>query len=240
MKINEALFAQAFCNPLELLDLCAYTGSASASDCPPSADLDQPLAGILAAIKTGDRSRRLFDAFQHVFGIAQSSIANPLGQARKGLFEPRRVVEDDESLHACTLDQQVTLGPRASGPGIPARDRRGSANDHARADGEVAKNRVADLSTGIVEIDIDTSWAGCRECGCQIVALVVDRRIVAEQLAALGDLRGPARNTDGPATGDFRDLTDRRAHRAGRRRHHYSIAGAWLANIQQPKIGGHA
>jgi hypothetical protein len=36
-----------------------------------SADPDEPLAGILAAIKPPDRARRVFDALQYVFGIAQ-------------------------------------------------------------------------------------------------------------------------------------------------------------------------
>src|SRR3981189_1881325 len=102
-----------------------------------SANPDQPLAGILAAIKTGNRARRVFDAFQHIFGIAQPSIANPMGQAGNGLFAPGRVVEDDEALHACPLDQQMTLGARTVGPGIPARDRGGSANHHASTDGEM-------------------------------------------------------------------------------------------------------
>src|ERR1700694_4868410 len=62
---------------------------------PASANPDEPFAGILAAIETGDRSRRVFDAVQYVFGIAQSSIANPPRQTDDGLVEPGRVVEDD-------------------------------------------------------------------------------------------------------------------------------------------------
>ena len=96
------------------IEIAASVRSIRASPSP-----DQPLAGILAAIKTGDGSRRVFDAVQYVLGIAQPSVANPLCQAGNGLFEPGRIVEDDESLHACALDQQVTLGARTVGPGIP-------------------------------------------------------------------------------------------------------------------------
>src|SRR5882724_4174673 len=96
------------------------------------------------------------------------------------------------SLHACALGQQMTLGARTIGPGIPAWDRSGSANHHARADGEMAKDNVADRAAGIVEIEIDTRRAGLGERGLQIVALVIDRRIIAEQLTALGNLRRPA------------------------------------------------
>ena len=113
----------------------------------------------------------MFDPFQYVFGVAQSSIANPLGKSLDGLLEPRRVVEDDKSLHARALDQQMALGAWSAGPGIPARDRSGSANDHARADGKMAKNRIADRAAGIVEIDIDTSRAGRSERRGEIVAL---------------------------------------------------------------------
>jgi hypothetical protein len=43
-------------------------------------NLDQSLACVLTSIKACDRSRRMFDALQDVFGIAQSSIANPGGK----------------------------------------------------------------------------------------------------------------------------------------------------------------
>src|ERR1043166_5577566 len=78
----------------------------------------------------------------------------------------------------------------------------------------MAMDNVADGATGVVEIEIDTAWAGRGERGLQIVALVIDRHVIAEQLSALGDLRRPAGNPDRPATGEFRDLADRRSHRA--------------------------
>jgi hypothetical protein len=37
-----------------------------------SADPDELLAGILTAIKPPDRAKRVFDALQYVFGIAES------------------------------------------------------------------------------------------------------------------------------------------------------------------------
>jgi hypothetical protein len=77
----------------------------------------------------------------------------------------------------------------------------------------MAEDNVADRTTGVVEIEIDTPWADLGERGLQIVALVIDRRVIAEQLAALGDLCRSAGNPDGPATGEFCDLADRRADR---------------------------
>src|SRR5258708_33133437 len=98
------------------------------------------------------------------------------------------IVEDNEALHACALDQQVTLGAWTVGPGIPTRDRSRSANDHPCADGKMAQNYITDRTTGVVEIEIDTFGAGGSEGGFDIVALVVDGRIIPEQFAALGDL----------------------------------------------------
>ena len=104
----------------------------------------------------------------------------------------------------------------------------------------MTEDDVADSTSCIIEINVNTIRAGRCKRGGEIIALVIDRRIVAEQLTALGRLRRSAGNADSPATGDFGDLTDRRAHCAGRRRHHHGVARAWLANIQQSKISGHA
>src|SRR4051812_24002946 len=134
----------------------------------------------------------------------------------------------------------MTLGARTAGPGIPVRDRCGSANHHAGADGEMAKDNVADRATSVVKIKIDTPWAGLGERGLEIVALVVDRRVIAEQLTALGDLCRSARNPACSQTREFCDRPDRRSYRAGRGRHHNSIAGARPANVEQPEIGGDA
>ena len=71
-----------------------------------------------------------------------------------------------------------------------------------------------------------------------IVALVVDRCVVAEQLAALGDFGRPAGYPDRSTAGNLRDLPDGRADRAGGGRYHHGIAGARKPDIQQPKIGG--
>jgi hypothetical protein len=49
---------------------------------------NEPLAVNLAATKSGDRSRHLFDAAWYVFGVTQLSIAKPPGQSGDGLFEP--------------------------------------------------------------------------------------------------------------------------------------------------------
>jgi hypothetical protein len=53
-----------------------------------SGNFDQSLPCILASTKTDDRPGRLFDALHEVLRIVQSSITNPLGKSRDGLFEP--------------------------------------------------------------------------------------------------------------------------------------------------------
>src|SRR5260370_22228263 len=75
-----------------------------------SENFDQSFPCILASIKTGDRPWRLFYALHEVLGIVQSSITNPLGKSRYGLFEPIYVVGDSESLRASALHQQMSLG----------------------------------------------------------------------------------------------------------------------------------
>src|SRR5260370_19623569 len=149
-----------------------------------SENFDQSFPCILASIKTGDRPWRLFYALHEVLGIVQTSITNPLGKSRDGLFEPIYVVEDNESLHACALHQQMTLGAWSVGPAIPGCDRSGSANDDAAADGQMAKNRVADRTTGIVEIEIDAFGSGRKAPGPDNVALVHVRPARTEALQA--------------------------------------------------------
>jgi hypothetical protein len=104
----------------------------------------------------------------------------------------------------------------------------------------MAQHGVADGARGVVEIDVDAARARVRERGLQIARLVVDGGVVAELVAAQRRLGRAARDADSAATGELRDLADRRAHRARRGRDDDRVAGTRRTDVEEREVCGHA
>src|SRR5260370_1402134 len=135
---------------------------------------DQALSEVFAAVEAGDRSRRLIDTVEHVLKVAQLARAQPARQVVERDVLVFGVVGDNEAFHAGALDEQVPLDARALRRRIPARDRRRSANDDARANVQMVVDRIADRAGGAVEVDIHATLAG----GCKLLRAV--RRLVVD------------------------------------------------------------
>src|SRR5215203_7289363 len=90
----------------------------------------------------------------------------------------------------------MSLDPRSDGPRIPRCDRGRTADHDPRPGGEGPQHRIADPPGRVVEIDIDATATGVRQCGLEVLRLVVDRGVVAEGVNAQPGLGFAASNAD--------------------------------------------
>ena len=115
-----------------------------------------------------------------------------------------------------------------------------AADRHARERVEQREHRLEHRAADILEIDVDAFRAGVLQLRGEIGIAVIDAGIEAELLLDVVAFVLAAGDADRARTLDLRDLADRRADRAGRRRDHDGLAGLRLADVEQPGIGGHA
>src|SRR6185437_5080805 len=168
---------------------------------------DQPLAHVIAAIEAGDRVGCLFQPVEDVLAISELSFAHPLREVRHGFIGAAFVIENEEALHPRALHQEVALDAWPLRPRLPARKRGGAANDDAGAAVDVAQHGIADAPGGVVEIDVDAVGTGGGERRVEVAGrLVVDRRVIAEFIAAEPDFLRPAGDADRATSPKFRDL----------------------------------
>ena len=125
------------------------------------------------------------DTVLDVLSIGKPALAHPACEPRDRLLVAMQVVEGEEAGHLRALDQDMALDARAQRRRVPARDGGRAADHDARANREMVQHRVADAAGGVVEIDVHAVRGrprpARRRSSCR---LVVDRRVVAERLAA--------------------------------------------------------
>src|SRR5262245_53695298 len=145
---------------------------------------NKALAEIFAAIKFCDCARAILDPVDDILAISQASGPHPFGQPSDGFFVAVLVIEDKKTGHSRPLHEQVALDPRAGRRWVPARNRRGAANDHARTHRKFRQYRITDRSRRVVEIDIDAARTCLGQCIAECAGLVVNGLVVAELVAA--------------------------------------------------------
>ena len=103
-----------------------------------------------------------------------------------------------------------------------------------------AERGVEDLAADVVEVDVDPLRAVLAQARGDVLRLVVDRRVEAELLDDVGALLGAARDPDGAAVLQLRELSDDPADRAGGAGDDDGLARDRFADVEQPEVGGHA
>ncbi len=150
------------------------------------------------------------------------------------------VVPDQEALHARGLVQQVAFHPRTARPVVPARHRCCAAHDDASTAVDTPDHRVADRPCRVVVVDVDPRWGSRGQRVLEASRFVVDGEVVAELVPAKLPLPGPARDADGAASGNLRDLADRRSNCARGRGHDDGVPRPRPADGCQREVGGDA
>ncbi|SAD97306.1 Uncharacterised protein [Enterobacter roggenkampii] len=111
---------------------------------------------------------------------------------------------------------------------------------HARGGVQQGQHGVKHFPADVFIVDINAVRAGLLELVGKIRRVVIQTLVKPEHLNGMAAFLCATGDADHPATFDFADLPNRRAHRAGRRRHHQRFTRFRLPDIQQPHIGGKA
>src|SRR5271165_4235513 len=159
---------------------------------------DKALAPILTAVESCERIGAGFKAVKDVLLVAQLAGPHPVRKGRDRGLPAVHVVQNHETLRAGALDQEVAFDARSCRPGVPGRDRGCAADDHAGADREAWIDRIADDAGGVVEIDVDALATGLVDRLAEARRLVIDRRVVAEDVETLAELVWPSGDPDRP------------------------------------------
>jgi hypothetical protein len=116
------------------------------------------------------------------------------------------VVVDEEALHAGPKDDEETRGEGGLGSvQVVLRDL--PADDDPRTDIEPSVDALRHSAADVVEVDVDPIGARGLELLAEALVFVVDRLVVAVQLA-VGALVRPAGDPHRSAARELRDLTD--------------------------------
>src|SRR5712692_6386405 len=169
-------------------------------------DAQELLAAVLALEEAQERRGSVLEPLLHVDAILEAAFLHPARDGGGRLGGARQVVEDDEPLHAPAPRQQVQVVLRAGRLRgvIVARD--GAAEHHPAAHRQPRQGEVEDLSTHVVEEDVDAVRAQLAQLLPHVLGLVVDRGVEAIVLREPAALLRAARDPDRAAPLDLRDL----------------------------------
>jgi hypothetical protein len=123
-----------------------------------------------------------FRSVEYVLAIAEQSLADPLGELQNRLFVSMLVVEYQEALHMRTL-QQVTFDARPERRRLPTCHRR---RPQMTMRAPVARWRItlSLIGPAVLSKYVRALWQAAGQRPLDVfIGLVIDRDIVAEQLA---------------------------------------------------------
>ncbi|SAD73497.1 Uncharacterised protein [Enterobacter cloacae] len=154
------------------------------------------------------------------------------------------VLADDKALHTNAFlqngrhQERQAIRPVRQARRIVAAHQ--ATNRHAGGGIQQRQNGIKYLSANVFIINVNSFRAGVLQLFGKIRGVVVQAQVKPEDLNGMAAFFSTTGNADHPATFDFADLPDGRAHRARRRGDHQRFARFRLPDIQQPHIGGKA
>src|ERR1700683_1191880 len=117
--------------------------------------------------------------------------------------------------------------------------RDGAANYDASAARKIRESSFQNVTTDVVEVDVDALRASLSQDLRHVFGLVIYDRVKSQIGDEIAALVCTARDTDRAAALDFGNLPHDRAHGPSRRRHDYSVAKSRLAGFEQAEICRH-
>ena len=167
--------------------------------------------------------------------MAQDALGDPAGQSWDRLVVALGVVGDEEAFHPrAEDDQEAGVDGRLRLLEVVLRDL--AADRDPRAPAEPGVDRPREVAADVVEVHIDPFGAGLFERGAHILALVVDRGVVAVERDEVGLLLGAAGDPHCAAAGDLRQLADELPDPARRRRDDHCVSGPRPRHVEEPEV----
>ena len=162
-----------------------------------------------------------------------------LGHRPLGLREHRLQAVDEEPAQArVTLVQSLVVAQGVRLLLVAEILGDAPAEHHTRVHAQVQQGRIERLAADVVEHDIEPFGQQFAEARLQILAAVVDGRVIAEPLDQHPTLLGAAGDADHPARAMvLGDLRDARPDAARCARHQHPIATLQLPDVHETEIG---
>src|ERR1700682_3891720 len=113
-----------------------------------------------------------------------------------------------------------------------------AADGHARERVEQREYRLEHGTADVLEVNVDALRAGLFQLRRKMRIAVIEAIVKAEFLFDVVAFVLAAGDADRACALDPRDLSDRRADRAGSRRNHDGLASPRLADVEQARHGG--
>src|SRR6185295_6457304 len=201
-----------------------------------SSNLHNQLPLIRTIEQLIDRSRSLFQTFDHIDAILYLALHQPAAEFRHRFLCAIHVVGNQKALHARALYDQhreVVRPGRRLGR-VVLRDQ--SAYRNARSDVYLREHGIEYRATHILEVNINTLWTSPLQCLGHVFGFVVDRCIEAQLLCQPAALVIRARDANYAQAFDLPNLADERTNRARSSRHHQRLTGFRLAHVEQSVV----
>src|SRR5215207_2537281 len=200
-------------------------------------DFDERLAAVLAAEHAHERRRCVLEPVGDVLAPGELPLRHPGSESHRRLVVAVRIVGDEKALHPRSKDdQQAGSEGRLGTLEVVLGDL--PADDDPRADAQPAMYGRRQLAPDVVEVDVNAVRTGGLQRGSQLVVLVVDRDVVAVELA-VGALVRAAGDPDRAAPHQLCDLPDDLADRAGRTRDDDRIPRLRPPDVQEAEVRRH-
>src|SRR5689334_14041731 len=159
----------------------------------------------------------------------EPTVGQPIAQLLKAFRIPAGVVEDDETGHRRTRNQQLHVIRRSMWGVVVLRYR--TAEHDAGTVGQPGESGLQGRATDVVEEDVYTVGRVGLQFRAHVGGLVVDRGVEPDLLDEPAALLLTAGDTDHPAAFDAGDLPDDVANRPGRPGHQHGLALRRLADL---------
>src|SRR6266403_939531 len=206
------------------------------------ADLDEHLAGVLAAQQPDQRLRRLLQALHDVLAVLQLALAQPARAIGEELRQPVGVIADEEATDGDAVDQhRREVRPRRHLGRVVLRD--DAAERDARERVDVPQHRLEDVATDVVEVHVDALGAGVAQHRRQVRHAVGHAGVEAQLLQDVLALVLGARDAGDATAADLRELADDGADGAGGGGHDDGLTGLGLGDVVEAHVrrqAGHA
>src|SRR5882724_4842944 len=206
------------------------------------ADLDEHLAGVLAAQQPDQRLWRLLQALHDVLAVLQLALAQPARAIGEELRQPVGVIADEEATDGDAVDQhRREVRPRRHLGRVVLRD--DAAERDARERVDVPQHRLEDVATDVVEVHVDALGAGVAQHRRQVRHAVGHAGVEAQLLQDVLALVLGARDAGDATAADLRELADDGADGAGGGGHDDGLTRLGLGDVVEAHVrrqAGHA
>ena len=150
----------------------------------------------------------MLNTFKNILAVLDQALPDPLGEFPQGFGITIGVIQDEKTLHAGSFYQEMALNPRTLRNRLPVGDRCGAADHNPSAHLQMFQHCIADRSSCVVVIYVNTFRAGFSQRQIKIIRFVINRCVIAKFITTYPCFFRPTRDTDRAATFYFSGIVN--------------------------------